>query len=380
MLTAPAPDRSLWQAAREVDDDRPRSRQTQLGASDTTCQRRAAYRLAGTAPSDDPDKRAAMLGTYIHEGLLHAARTRFGWLVETSVADHLIRGHIDAVQLDEATARLLPKRLRPQVPADPADGVTVEDIKTKSTRVWDRVVRYGATAAELRQLYTYARLLHTAGFEDVPGQRHLAKLGPVPVRTLRLRFVNRDNGDEVIQEFGYDDWEAEAARWWVERLHDYPTPEDAPRDFDGPGLSTVCDHCAFRSLCWPPTDPPGVAPQTVLVHDDADRAAALADYVRGHEIARRGEAIKQLARKKLDNAPAGIYGPNQLSWTGGNPVTEPNVEAMVDLHEDAGIPVPMVPDVGAMTRNLLAAGLAIPERTTTATTRRSINVTAAPTH
>ncbi|MFC8256806.1 hypothetical protein ACFUNF_03870 [Streptomyces sp. NPDC057291] len=109
---------SLWTAAHDVDARRPRSLQRQLGASDTVCERRAAYVLFGATPSDWSEKRAAILGTYIHEGLLGAARTEYGWLVEKAVADDTIRGHIDAVQLDQATADRVPARHRPKVPAE----------------------------------------------------------------------------------------------------------------------------------------------------------------------------------------------------------------------------------------------------------------------
>ena len=369
---------SIWEAAHQVDADRPRSRQTQLGASDTVCQRRTAYILAGTPPTDDADKRAAILGTCIHEGLLSAARTRYGWQVERSVADQLIRGHIDAVQLDEATARRLPARHRPRIHATQRQGVVVEDLKTKSTFVWDRVLKYGASTAELRQIYTYAYLLRTSGFENVKGQRHLARLGPIPVTTLRFRFVNRDNGAEHVTEFPYDEREAERARWWVERVHDTTDPDTAQRDFDGPGLDAVCDHCPFRTRCWPPTDPPGAAPQSILIHDDADRAAALADYERGQQLESHGGRIRKLARAKLDASPPGIYGEYQLTWTGGKAKRETDVDAMVRLFHDAGLPVPTTPDLSAMTAQLKAAGVAVPERDSRSRTPRTISVTRAP--
>ncbi|WP_042422337.1 PD-(D/E)XK nuclease family protein [Streptacidiphilus anmyonensis] len=380
MSTATVAPVSVWEAAHQVDADRPRSRQKQLGASDTVCQRRAAYILAGTPPTDEADKRTAILGTYIHEGLLTAARTRYGWQVERTVADELIRGHIDVVQFDEATARRLPERHRPRVHATASErqGVVVEDLKTKSTFVWDRVIKYGATAAELRQLYTYARLLRTHGFEDVKGQRHLARLGPIPVQTLRFRFVNRDNGTEHTQEFRYDERAAEQARWWVEQVHDVEDPDEAPRDFDGPGLDGTCDHCRFRTRCWPPTDPPGAAPQSILVRNDADRAAALADYERGQQLESRGGRIRKLARAKLDAAPPGIYGEHQLTWTGGNAKREPDVDAMIRLFHDAGLPVPTTPDTAAMTTQLKTAGIPVPERTGRARTPRTIQVSPAP--
>ncbi|MFB7329088.1 PD-(D/E)XK nuclease family protein [Streptomyces sp. NPDC056190] len=363
---------SLWVAAHDVDARRPRSLQRQLGASDTVCERRAAYILAETAPTDETDKRAAILGTYIHEGLLGAARSEYGWLVERAVADDTIKGHIDAVQLDADTAARVPARHRPKVAA--AGGVTVEDVKTKTTFLWDKVRRYGPSQAELRQVYLYADLLRTTGFQNVRGQRYLAKLGPLEVARIRFRFVNRDNGEEHVQEFPFDPMEATRARWWVQRVRELNSPEEARRDFDGPGLDAICDHCPFMTACWGLPERSGTPVQTVLIHDDADRARTLADYVRGHELETEGKKIKALARKKIATSPAGAYGRNELAWGGENPKWDLDVEAMVDLHEEADIPVPMVPDEKRMVDNLKAAGLAVPERKSSQTTPKTIIV------
>lgn len=365
---------SLWAAAHDVDARRPRSLQRQLGASDTVCERRAAYVLFGVTASDCSEKRAAILGTYIHEGLLGAARTEYGWLVERAVADDTIRGHIDAVQLDEATAARVPARHRPKVAAE--HGVIVEDVKTKSTYLWEKVRRYGPSAAELRQVYLYADLLRTTGFEDVRGQRYLAKLGPLEVARIRFRFVNRDNGEEHIEEFDFDPNEATRARWWVQRVRELKSPEEGRRDFDGPGLDAICDHCPFMTACWGLPESPGAAVQTVLIHDDADRAKALAEYVTGHELALQGNRMKALARKKVDLSPAGVYGANELAWLGGNDVWAGDLQAMVDLHESAGLTVPMVPDEKRMVANLKEAGLAVPEKKTAQKTPKTINVRA----
>ncbi|MGW3827821.1 PD-(D/E)XK nuclease family protein [Streptomyces sp. NPDC005071] len=374
MTAQPMESVSLWAAAHDVDARRPRSLQRQLGASDTVCERRAAYVLFAVTPSDWSEKRAAILGTYIHEGLLGAARTEYGWLVERAVADDTIRGHIDAVQLDQATAARVPARHRPKVAAE--HGVTVEDVKTKSTYLWEKVRRYGPSAAELRQVYLYADLLRTTGFEDVRGQRYLAKLGPLEVARIRFRFVNRDNGEEHIEEFDFDPNEATRARWWVQRVRELKSPEEGRRDFDGPGLDAICDHCPFMTACWGLPESPGAAVQTVLIHDDADRTKALAEYVRGHELALQGTRMKALARKKVDLSPAGVYGANELVWTGGNDVWSGDLQAMVDLHESAGLTVPMVPDEKRMVANLKEAGLAVPERKTAQKTPKTINVRA----
>ncbi|MFC1415413.1 PD-(D/E)XK nuclease family protein [Streptacidiphilus cavernicola] len=375
-MTTIAEPPSIWTAATAVDDRRPRSKQTQLGASETVCEMRAAHRIAGTEPTDPTDKKMAILGTYIHEGLLTAARTEYGWLVEKATASELVRGHVDAVQLDAETAARLPKRLRPVVPSQ--DGVTVEDVKTKSTYKWDQVLRYGATAAEIRQTYLYAGMLRERGFEDRPGQRQIARLGPLNVQRIRLRFINRDNGSEFTQEFAFDEFEAATARWWVEQVHALPGPHAARRDFDGPGLDAVCDYCPVRTACWGMPARPGIPVQTNLVHDDKDREQALADYVAGAEQEKAGKKVKDLARKKLDNSPAGDYGPNRLKWTGGNAAKSTDVQAMVDLHEEARIPVPMIPDAARMEKNLKDAGIAVPQRENGKLTARSINVSPVP--
>ncbi|MEV0370639.1 hypothetical protein AB0I10_12535 [Streptomyces sp. NPDC050636] len=330
--------------------------------------------MAGAERTNEGDKRAAILGTYIHKGLLEDARREYNWLVERSVSDDVIRGHIDVVQLDAATAARLPKRHRP---IEPSDVVTVEDVKTKSSRVWDRVVRYGPTAAEMRQVLLYASLLRTVGFADISGQRYLHRLGPVEVARIRFRFVCRDNGEEHVQEFPFDEWLAAEARWWVDRVLEAASPEDLRRDHDGPGLSVVCDNCPFVDACWPRAAP-GKPAQTVLIRDDADRAKALSDYVRAHERFRESKRVKEKVRAMLDDSPEGNYGANHLGWGGGNDKEEPDVQAMVDQFEDAELVVPMVPDTEAMIQILRRAGMVVPRRKVAGhKTARSIKVTRA---
>jgi hypothetical protein len=365
---------SLWEAAQALDERSPRSRQIQLGASDTVCARRAAYRAFGTAPTDQSPKRAAILGTYLHAGFLNAAQEVFNWLIEKTVHNEIVRGHIDTVQLDHATAERLPAALRPH---RPAEQITVEDLKTKSTRVWDRVLREGATAAERRQVYLYAALLRTEGFADVDGQHYLARLGPLDVQRIRFRFINRDNGEEHVQEFAYDHGQATEALWWVERIQSLPAPQWAPRSFAGPGIDTICDSCPFRSLCWPATEP-GRTPQSAQVHHDADREQALADYARGAELAREGDRLKKTARARLDASPSGTYGPYRLTWAGDTPKKEVDTDQLVDLYQRAGVQVPLRPDEARMVDLAKEAGLTIPQRPTSQRTPRIIKVLHAP--
>src|SRR5262245_21933330 len=104
MTTAITRPVSLWPAAHAADARRPRSLQTKIDASDTVCARRAGYLLHGRTPTDTGEKRKAILGTWLHAGILHAARVELGWIIERRVEDASIRGHIDAVQLDRDTA------------------------------------------------------------------------------------------------------------------------------------------------------------------------------------------------------------------------------------------------------------------------------------
>ncbi len=361
---------SIWAAVEAADGRRPRSLQTQLGASDTVCERRAAYVLHGHPKTDHVFSRAAALGTIAHEGLTKAAKAEFGWLIESKVADPSIRGSVDIVQLDAATAKRLPTRLRPRVKADV---VTVEDIKTKTIWKWDDVLRYGPTEAELRQVHLYADLLRTGGFEDRTGQRVLACLGPVDVQQIRLRFVCRDNGDEHLYEIPFDPQRAEEARWWLTRVSETKTPDEARRDFYGPGIDAACDYCPFVTACWG-TPAPGRPAQTTLIHSDADVEQALIDYSAAHKPFSEAKRAKDFARKKVDASIAGRYGPNVLKWGGENPVETPDLAKMIELFDDAGLRVPQTEDTAKMVKILQAAGLPVPMRDTGRKTARTIRV------
>ncbi|WP_316521099.1 hypothetical protein [Kitasatospora brasiliensis] len=366
---------SIWVAADAVDQARPRSQQRQLGASDLVCERRAAYIHHGWEPTDHVVSPAAMLGTYIHEGLTTAARREFGWLVEKRVADATIRGSIDIVQLDRATARQLPRRLRPKVAADVN---TVEDIKTRTIYRWDEVRRYGATAGELRQVMTYVRLLRTGGFADVDGQRVLARLGPIDVERVRMRFISRDSGEEFIQEFPYDPEIAEEAVWWLERITETEHPEQAPRSFYGPGIDTVCDYCPFATACWG-VPASGRPVQANIVHNREDVAVHLADYANAHKDWAEADRVKKFVRKAVDGTEAGTYGRNVLGWRGEDKeVEEPDVRAMIELFDDLDAPIPMVPDADRMVKALVTAGIAVPTRRVVKKGSRRIEVKAAP--
>lgn len=83
------------------DNRRPRSLQTKVGPSSIGgCHRRLWHELAGTTPTNEGDKLAAILGTFIHQGFENAIRAEDPWgeqfelEVEVEAGDLL--GHVDA--------------------------------------------------------------------------------------------------------------------------------------------------------------------------------------------------------------------------------------------------------------------------------------------
>lgn len=309
----------LWAAANGVDRRRARSRQVSIGASDVgECRRRTAYRVHRTPTTDDPgDKRMAILGTWIHAGYLGVMRQEYGAVTEVKLATEKLQSSADAYY---------------------PDAYLVEDGKTVAYSL-DRQRIYGPRVPQLFQVHIYGDLLRRGLLS--PRERRLT--GPQPVTDVRVRFICRANGDEHVHQQPYDP-EITARAWaWLDSVLATERPEDAPRDLPGPGLSAICDSCPFRSQCWP--DQGDQAPQSILVRDDADVAAALADYERARIEEAEAKEQKAYARARLDGAAPGVYGDWALSWGGGaKPAgaggTEPDVAEMIALLEAANVEIP----------------------------------------
>ncbi|MEV0735417.1 PD-(D/E)XK nuclease family protein [Streptomyces sp. NPDC050549] len=335
-LGIPVPD--LWKGAHRDDRARPRSRQRLLGPSSIgLCRRRAAYEVHGTWPTDLADNmHAAILGTWLHEGILRVLREQYGACTELELTDGVILGHADAYwapdHLHDPAARTPQTR----------DLGVVEDVKTKSTRALDVVVRQGPSRAEWFQVHLYAHLLRTGGLRDHPG---LPTGEPLPVDVVRLRYVGREYGQVVVHQRPYDEDVTKQALAWAEDILASPEPEAMPRDLDGPGLSIICDNCPFKTACWNLGQlPDDRAPQTILAEDTAAVTEALRAYADAAEVESASKKRKAKARKMLDAADAGTYGAFKLSWSGGNPrPPEPDPDAMIRVLEGLSIGIPMRP-------------------------------------
>ncbi|OIJ87750.1 hypothetical protein BIV25_37960 [Streptomyces sp. MUSC 14] len=332
--TVPIPD--LWKAAHRDDRSRPRSRQQLLGPSSIgLCRRRAAYEVHGTWPTDLADNRhAAILGTWLHEGILRVLAKQYGAFTELELTNGTLLGHADAYWAPAGVADH-------NGSVNAGELGVVEDVKTKSTRALDVVVRQGPSRHEWFQVDLYAHLLRTGALTEHP---YLAAGEPLPVDVVRLRYVGREYGQVVVHQRPYDKDVTQQALAWAEDVLDSPNPDAMPRDLDGPGLSIICDNCPFRSACWQldPRQVPDRAPQTILAEDAADITAALSAYADAAETESAAKKRKAKARKILDAAEPGTYGDFKLSWSGGNPRPPvPDPEAMVHIIESLDLEIPL---------------------------------------
>lgn len=356
--------RRLSIAAKAVDARKARSRQRKVGPSEIgVCRRRAGYSHHGH-PVTDPDNATglkAIAGTWYHHGALETMRREWGTVIETTVEDEVVRGHVDAIEL--------PDDWRELAGLDPVDDapevVEVEDVKTRDdARAVDYVRIRGPKRSELYQAHLYASLLRRGMIGPLVGGRvklteaalrHAIKVKGtegLPVETVRLRYMARTGAEDA--EYPYEqpfDPDIEGEAWeWVEQVARSSSPDELPRDQDGPGLSVVCDNCPFLTACWGPAGG-DVKPQAQLVVTDADLAQALAEYDRNRALEAEAKRAKDVARAKLDGTDPAIYLPEgeptgyRLKWSGGRevPATRvPDVDRMVAILERAQVDVPMV--------------------------------------
>jgi hypothetical protein len=349
---------SLWRAAEAVDRRRSRSKQRALGVSAVgLCRRRAAYVALRVRPTDSPDRRKQILGTWIHKGALAALRSEHGAFTEVRVTGEgeSIVGRLDAYHAP-ADLALPARRVR-----DPLLGLAgvVEDVKTLGVYAAPDLPHQGPYKEHLWQVHLYGHLARTYG---APGHRVLGGLGPLPVDLVRVRYIRRDDGAETVFERPYDPAVTETALSWLEQVRSYTDPEQAPRDHKGPTTSRICAGCPFVSRCYPPRAD-GRAPESSTVTTTAQVERILARYHRASQVEAAAKARKAQARALLDATEAGRYGPWALSWRGGKPVRVTDRERLVVALAKAGIAPPMTLDVAAAERLAAASGIRVPKST-----------------
>lgn len=246
------------------------------------CTRHAVYCLAGTPPTDTPtaeEGRAALLGTWIHDGLLPAMARQIGDHAVTEVPVTL-----------RAAGQIITGTL------DLADHDTVWDLKT--VREWrlDGVRRHGTYDEHRMQVMGYALARHQSGH---------------PVRWVCWLYLDRSTGElHIIAE----PFTNSAAMTVIDRVtllcaYADSDPDAAPRDERGPGLSYVCDRCAWLRRCWGDDALPGeVGVQRSLAATPEGIEAALELYATGAAAASRGRKDQEFAKAILAGVPDNTYG------------------------------------------------------------------------
>jgi hypothetical protein len=346
----------LTQAAHAVDQRRARSKQKKLGASDVgTCRRRAGYALHGVRATNSEPKMAAIIGTWIHKGALHALQVEYGCLTEQEVENPVLKGHVDRIDvftrddfnhllayddlddiddpLDRYTAELLIEALGIAFLLD------VEDLKTRSIFVMDRVREFGARRSEWYQVHLYADLLRMGAIKKPKGILRFVNPHTMRIRNVSLRFLCRDNGEEEVITIPYSQEIADEAWRWLDEVLDSQAPEFLPRDHSGPATSAVCRSCPFLDLCWPERE--DGRPREAL-DPGPEAIAAVAEYAAQRAISSEADKRKKEIREQLEGLPPGVYGDNFLGWGGSEePKPKPDMEVIRKAFEELGEGVPM---------------------------------------
>ena len=187
------------------DASRPRSQQRELGMSEIGgCRRQAGYRLAGF-PAAQLSSTPAVMGTAIHLVFADAARAVLGdsAIIEDAVSFAGLLGHPDLFH----------------------DGLVV-DLKTTAYAVQlDKVRREGPPARHVWQCSLYAAALTVRGHQ---------------VRRIRLNYLDRSNGEEVVWEDDFKLQHVRDALAWVEAVKRGPL-QSLPRDYSPD--SAYCRNC-----------------------------------------------------------------------------------------------------------------------------------------
>lgn len=262
-----------------------------------SCTRQAAYRLSRTEPSDSylafqGERRAAHIGTWVHEGLLPAlsavlggdrAGVRYEYPVTLKAGDDEIPGTLDVWW--------------------PEIGVVI-DLKTGS-----------AYRSYRAQTGGYALSLYQQG-EDVRWVvlAYLDKRSPHGIR-YDIQAFDKAFAMEVLRRV----WEVQGWR---------KNPDDAPRTESGPGLSFVCDGCPWLSRCWdvPAGQAPQYGDQAVVAPTDEQLAEALEAYDTWRTRAKAADEGKKFWRAVVTGRGRAPSVAGGWRWSWGKSADTPDFE------------------------------------------------------
>jgi hypothetical protein len=203
------------------------------------CRRQSAYLLHGTPRSDEPDRRAAQLGTIIHAGWASLLAGHPDLAVErkrplsgpSGALD--LEGTPDWVSIDDDTFE-----------------IAVGDLKTKGRRAFRTWLAKGPDQDTWDQLHIYAAAIHDGSDRDSVAR------GEEPMSHLFSWFVQivALDRESVTEEEWTTAADLDRGRMLAGRLAALERdllaadPDDAPQDGTGSGFP--CDWCDWKARCW----------------------------------------------------------------------------------------------------------------------------------
>jgi hypothetical protein len=294
------------------------------------CPRESAYKLAGVPPSDpelayDTEARQALIGTWIHEKYLpyYAAELADG---EVEMAVRLTvplydpaTGEVTGQQVVDGTTDLYTQVM----------GGGVIDLKTLGAYLLGGVEHDGVHEEHRVQVRGYATALRQWGF---------------PVAWVAWLYMDRANGEVAVHIEPFDE-DAELAleervRWLVGLS---ASPDAAPRGHRGPGLSWVCDGCAWLRECFGPDAKPGDS-SALQVHTAPEIAFAAEKYAELRAQISPLEKDQAMYAAMVGRPKPGVYGPMKITY--GRDGEEVDKKAAVEMLALLGAEIPMKPRRG----------------------------------
>jgi hypothetical protein len=188
------------------------------------CRAAIGFRLIppdGFTPDEEP-KYEAFMGTMIHEGYSDVIAALYPWR-----------------KLDHPVKLAGLNRYGKADCWDPIVGA-LEEYKSAGDWRWDETGAEGVANEWLGQAMMYGLALEESG---------------QAVTLVRIVVIRRENGDDAVFEFDWDDEArgiAREARDWLlatQQLIDLGIHPE--RDLPGPTTSPLCRRCFARSTCWP---------------------------------------------------------------------------------------------------------------------------------
>lgn len=257
-----------------------------------SCRRSVWYRESppeGFTPDPPKYLRQAALGTLIHEKAAEVRGKRYPWRryeFEVTIPGLDKKGRIDEY--------------------DPILGEVTDD-KTAGARKWDVVGDEGPADNAWDQGFLYALALDEAG---------------LPIQSVRVIVINRDNGQEEHFRRPYD---PAAARQVLDDLVELATMLDLgvvpPRDGTGPGTDWQCRSCFALSHCWN-TDAAAAAgrlPESYTLLGDAPTDETIVwaaeRLMAARRAAKAANAEADAAKDLMDGIEPGEYGDYVVSLT-----------------------------------------------------------------